>query len=306
MTITTLSRLVMLSTLGIATCAPVNEEPVIEPFEPKTLSGARAYEETRNVVALGARPSGSDGARRTANHVAQRLKQMGVEHEVDTFSVKTPSGPVVFRNVIARLPGTTNIIVLAGHYDTKAGISTRFVGANDSGSSTGLLLALAECLKRNVNPGPTILLAFLDGEECRVRYGPRDGLHGSRRLAAKLAADNASSVRAAIIVDMIGDKDLTVTIPRNVTPQLMALALRAAEEEGIRSRFMLARGDILDDHVPFLENGIPAIDLIDFQFGSAPGLNDYWHTEADTMDKLSAESLEAVGRVVIRMINAML
>jgi len=296
----------MLSTLGISTCAPAIKKRGSDPFNPDSLSGARAYEETRNVVALGPRPSGSEGARRTANHIVQRLKQIGIEHEVDAFTVTTPSGPVEFRNVVARLPGTTNVIVLAGHYDTKAGISDRFVGANDAGSSTGLLLALAEGLKRDVNTGPTILLAFLDGEECRVRYGPRDGLHGSRRLAAKLAGDNTISVRAAIIVDMIGDKNLTVTIPRNVTPQLMALALNAADEEGVRSRFMLARGDILDDHVPFLEKGIPAIDLIDFQFGSAPGLNDYWHTEADTMDKLSPGSLESVGRVVIRMINAML
>lgn len=296
----------MLSTLGLAPCAPNKNEQGSNPFNPDSLSGVRAYEETRNVVALGPRPSGSEGARRTANYIAQRLRKIGIVHAIDTFTVTTPSGPVDFRNVVARLPGTTNVIVIAGHYDTKVGISDRFVGANDAGSSTGLLLTLAKCLKRDVNPGPTILLAFLDGEECRVRYEPRDGLHGSRRLAAKLAADNTIFVRAAIIVDMIGDKNLTVTIPRNVTPQLMELALTAADEEGVRSHFMLARGNILDDHVPFGENGIPAIVLIDFLFGSAPGLNDYWHTDEDTMDKLSPNSLEVVGRVVIRMINAML
>lgn len=299
--------LVLCLTLGIVTCTPAKKETNVERFEPESLSGTRAYAETREVVAIGPRPAGSDGALRTVNHIAQRLKQFGIDPEVDAFDEETPLGTVTFRNVIARLPGTTtNLIVIAGHYDTKSGISPRFVGANDAGSSTGLLLALAETLKRDTVSGPSIMLAFLDGEECRVKYDPRDGLHGSRRLAAKLVADNAINVQAVIVVDMIGDKNLTVTLPRNVSARLMQLALKAAHEEGAHSLFMISPGGILDDHVPFLEKGIPAIDLIDFQFGSAPGLNDYWHTEEDTMDKLSPESLETVGRVVIRMINALL
>jgi glutaminyl-peptide cyclotransferase len=146
----------------------------------------------------------------------------------------------------------------------------------------------------------------VDGEESRTHYTGKDGLYGSRRLAAVLRNARASRpVAGAILLDMIGDRDLTVTIPRNGAASLMTLALRCAKDEGVRDRFGLYPGDIMDDHVPFLEAGIPAVDLIDFEYGSQPGRNDYWHTPQDTLDKLSPESLQTVGRVVIRMLNAL-
>jgi glutaminyl-peptide cyclotransferase len=139
-----------------------------------------------------------------------------------------------------------------------------------------------------------------------VTYGSADGLHGSRHLAAQMRADGrAAKTIGVILLDMIGDRNLSITIPRNGTPRLTTLALDCAQREGVRGRFGLARGDILDDHVPFLLNGMPAVDLIDFEYGSAPGRNDYWHTPADTLDKLSADSLQAMGRVVIRMLNSL-
>jgi glutaminyl-peptide cyclotransferase len=108
-------------------------------------------------------------------------------------------------------------------------------------------------------------------------------------------------VAAMILLDMVGDRDLTITIPRNSTPELVALAFDAARAEGVRKYFQLYPGHILDDHVPFGERGVPVVNLIDFHYGRAPGKNDYWHTAEDTMDKLSAESLEMVGRVAVRM-----
>ena len=196
--------------------------------------------------------------------------------------------------------------MLGSHYDTKSGIAG-FEGANDSGSSTGLLLELARALKRDAPHGMEIRFAFFDGEECLVEYGPNDGFHGSRHLAEAMEADGSlSNVAAMILLDMVGDRDLTVTIPRNGTPWLAALAFEAARAEGARKHFQLYPYAVGDDHEAFFRRGVPAIDLIDFHFGSAPGQNDYWHTAADAMDKVSAESLGLVGRVAARMAETIL
>ena len=241
---------------------------------------------------------------------------MGYRALLDAFSETTPDGDVAFANVIGIPPGMSGtmlpevlgnaespVVILLSHYDTKAGISGRFVGANDSGSSTGLLLHLAGLIAARAPTLPPVVLAFVDGEEARHNYGPNDGLHGSRHLADLIVSSGQQDkVSGVIVLDMIGDKDLDIRIPPNTTHDLLQIAFKAAEAEGVRSQFGISRGSVLDDHVPFLERGIPAIDLIDFEFGSAPGLNDYWHTDADTMDKLSAESLEIVGRVVLRML----
>ena len=195
-------------------------------------------------------------------------------------------------------------IILLSHFDTKSGISDTFAGANDSGSSTGLLLEMARVLKQGPVPPVDLVLAFLDGEECRVAYGPHDGLHGSRYLARTLVQNRCDRrVRAVILADMVGDRDLDVGIPRNSSPALVSLVFAAAHEEQARSMFSLSSGSVLDDHVPFLDAGMPAIDLIDFTYGSSGGGNDYWHTDADTLDKISADSLAVVGRVIVRVVN---
>lgn len=266
------------------------------------VSGEAALAEVRDFVALGNRDAGTEGAKNAAVHLFDRLRALGVEAEIQEFSEASPRGETVFRNVLGRIPGGDGKIVLLGsHYDTKTGIE-HFEGANDSGASTGLLLELARTLKANGPHGAEIRFAFFDGEECMEHYGPRDGFHGSRHLAAALAADGSlTNVAAMILLDMVGDRDLTITIPRNSTPWLTALAFEAARAEGGRKHFGLFPGMISDDHEAFLALGVPAIDLIDFEYGSAPGKNDYWHTAEDAMDKLSAESLEIVGRVAARM-----
>lgn len=276
---------------------------------PTSFDGGRAREEVAALIGLGPRVSGTAGAEHAANHLTARLDALGVAVNVDSFRDRTPEGERTFRNVIGVLPASRHdagIVVLVSHYDTKAGIGESFVGANDSGSSSGVLLALAAALAPRPERPLEIRLAFVDGEESLRRYGPTDGLHGSRRLAKRLVeAGEAHRVRAVIVLDMIGDRDLTVTIPPDSTPRLTQLVMDAARREGIRFRFALSRNRILDDHVPFLDAGMPAIDLIDFEYGSEPGLNDYWHTTSDTLDKLSAESLGMVGRVVLRSLDAL-
>lgn len=289
--------------------APYDSEKTEETvLDPGKLNGQAAFEEVRSFVAIGPRHSGTPGAASAAEYLAERLRAIGIDPLVDEFTDNTPSGPVTFRNVVGVIPGRSrDTIILGSHYDTKSGIGEAFCGANDSGSSTGLLLEIADQLRMAAPLPVEILVAFFDGEECLANYGAGDGLHGSRRLARTLVQNRrADRTRAVILMDMVGDRDLQVTVPRNSSPPLVATAFESARSLGVRNRFYLARESILDDHVPFIEAGIPAIDLIDFQFGSAPGKNDYWHTPEDTLDKLSPDSLQTVGRVVIEMLNRMM
>ena len=277
-------------------------------IEPALLDGARAFKEMEDFLVNGPRVSGQPAARQAAEHIAARLRSHGLAASIDTFSDTTPAGPVDFHNVVGTRPGAApGLILFGGHFDTKAGIADNFIGANDSGSSTGLLLELARVYGAAGWTGPTLLFAFFDGEEARFTYSDIDGLHGSRRLARKLQEDGrAGRVLAMINVDMIGDRDLTITLPADTPPRMARLAFAAADNLGLRSRISYFQNSILDDHVPFQRIGIPAIDLIDFQYGSRPGLNDYWHTSGDTTDKLSPDSLAATGRIVLEMVNLLL
>ena len=265
--------------------------------------GRRALAEVRMFVALGPREGGTTNSLQAANYLLERLNKLNVVAERQCFQDAVPGGTVEFCNVVGKIPGRgQGVVILGAHYDTKSGIPG-FIGANDSGSGVGVLLELARVLPPAWHGGPDIWLVFFDGEECRVEYGPHDGFHGSRCLAQQLVVTGrAKDVRAMILLDMIGDRDLTVTLPPNGTPALTALVLTAAEQVRVREKFSLSPAAIFDDHQAFLNAGMPAVDLIDFQFGSAPGLNDYWHTAADTLDKISAESLQTIGRVILQML----
>lgn len=307
-----LALLTVVATVLSGGCRPRTAIPENKPvrFDPAAVNGKRALADVRDFVALGPRVSGTEGAATAARYLATRLTALGIEPIVEEFTETTAEGDMCFRNVLGVIPGNRErTVILASHYDTKGGISPTFEGANDSGSSTGLLLELGRVLRGAPPCGPDILLAFLDGEECRDKYARHDGLHGSRHLAKSLLRTRRSGqVAAVIVVDMIGDRDLTVTLPRNSTRRLVGLVFEAAEEEGVRDRFGLAEppGMFIDDHTPFVAGGMPAVDIIDFAYGSAPGKNDYWHTPEDTMDKLSAESLQSVGRVVVRVLNKLM
>ncbi|MEI8141085.1 MAG: M28 family peptidase [bacterium] len=296
--------LLILASCGGREPAPSLPQP---DYRVSDLKGSVALSEVEWFLNSGSGVAGSPQASKAADYLAGRLRELGALTTIDAFEDATPEGIKTFRNVVGVIPGQKDrIVILGAHYDLKSGIDS-FVGANDAGSGVGLLLALVPALKAVTAAGrPEVWLVFLDGEECRENYGANDGLHGSRHLAGKLAADGrAAQVQAFILADMIGDRDLGVTIPRNSDPALLAAVFKAANEAGTRTAFSLSDYSILDDHQPFLDKGIPAIDLIDFQYGSAPRLNDYWHTANDTLDKLSANSLEIVGQVVLRLLNAL-
>jgi glutaminyl-peptide cyclotransferase len=299
-------RLALFCMVGVFCASGCGRAPEAEPRHVPipAFDGAAAFRECADFVKLGPKPAGTPGAEAAAVYLERRLTAMGIEARIDTFEDAVPPGTGTFRNVLGRIPGDTNrIIVIAAHYDTKTGISVDFAGANDSGSGVGVVLEAMKAMAGvRRDGGAEIRAAFFDGEECRREYGPMDGLHGSRHLARQwVESGEARRVKAFILLDMVGDRDLTVTVPPNGTPALLEAVFGAARAEGVRDRFFLSPGGILDDHQPFLNAGIPSVDLIDFRYGSSPGGNEYWHTPADTMDKLDAASLDAVGRVVLRV-----
>jgi Zn-dependent M28 family amino/carboxypeptidase len=202
--------------------------------------------------------------------------------------------------MIAKTRGGSGPVILIGaHYDTKWFTNLTFVGANDGASGAAVLLEMA----RVASAQPNLWFVFFDGEECSREYSPTDGLHGSRYFAENLQkSGQTDSVKAMILLDMVGDAHLNITLPVNGDPKLIEQVFEAARDTGHRDFFGFGKGEVLDDHVPFLRAGISSVDLIDFEFGSAPGLNDYWHTDHDTLDKISPQSLQITGQTVLRLI----
>jgi glutaminyl-peptide cyclotransferase len=268
---------------------------------PIGFSGAAALAFTAKAVSFGPRPPGSEALRRLEEYIVSQLRLDRCEITVDPFTAQTPLGPIRMQNIIARFRGRSGAaLAVTGHYDTKSMPGRNFVGANDGGSSTGFLLELARVLaarplKDDVN------LVWLDGEEALVHWSESDGIYGSRHLAARWSADGTiGRLKALINVDMIGDRNLGILQETNSSARLRELAWNTAAELGFSRYFLNQRGAVEDDHVPFLLKGVNALDLIDFDYGPD---NSYWHTDQDTTDKLSAESFQIVGSVVLEMLK---
>jgi Zn-dependent M28 family amino/carboxypeptidase len=255
-------------------------------------------EYTRQVVSIGPRPVGSPGHSRLEAYLRSHLKATAGNVVEDAFTAQTPAGPFAMRNFIAQYPGTKDgIIVIAGHYDTVLPLKN-FVGANDGGSSTGLLLELANQFhSQGKLPGYSVWLVFLDGEEAVKEWTDTDSVYGSRHLAEKWSADGTTKkIRAFLLADMIGDADLDILRDQNSTPWLEDLVFQAASNLGLQSYFFADTTAMGDDHVPFAKAGVPVADLIDFTYGYN---NVFWHSPEDTLDKLSPRSLEITGNVLL-------
>ncbi len=285
-----------LALLALSGCAQFAGAPSGLP----DLSGERAMDYVRAQVALGPRPPGSPALQKCRDLIRETLLGFGYDVEDDAFIADTPYGRIPMHNLIARKEkGGKGVIVMATHYDTKLMEGIRFVGANDAGSSTGLALELARVLAPKRDKYEYWFL-FLDGEEAFVEWSTFDSTYGSRHLAQRWKKEGvAPRVRALILLDMIGDKDLGIFYETNSTPHLMDLVWETAGKTGLRSILSPIRAPVEDDHIPFLDAGIPSIDIIDLQYG--PG-NSYHHTAEDTLDKISAESLEKTGRLVLALL----
>ena len=268
---------------------------------PQPFSGASALEFTRKAVSFGPRPPGSEAIKKLQTYIFSQLKLRRCQTLEDSFAAETPLGPLPMVNIIARFPGSSGrAVVITGHYDTKSLPGTFFVGANDGGASAGFLLEMARALSGRPHKDDLYLVWF-DGEEAIAQWSATDGIYGSRHLAAKWAADGTlSRIKALINVDMIGDKDLGILEEQYSSASLRGLVWQTAAQLGLGRYFLKRTGAIEDDHVPFLRRGVNALDLIDFDYG--PG-HSYWHTDQDTLDKLSAESLQVVGTVLLEVLR---
>jgi Zn-dependent M28 family amino/carboxypeptidase len=260
-------------------------------------SGASAFKYTQTAVAMGPRPSGSAANRQLQAYIRTQLRMLKCEVTEDPFVGKTPKGNIPMTNIIAKFPGKSGkAIMVTGHFDTKVFPGRHFVGANDGGSSTGLLLELA----RDVNEmshADDIYVVFFDGEEAVNDWTETDSVYGSRHLAYKWKADGTlSHIIALINVDMIGDKSLGVLLDENSNQALRKLVWNTAADLGYKAYFLDAPEKMDDDHMPFVKLGVPALDIIDFDY-------DPWHKDSDTMDKLSPKSLEIIGTVVLESVH---
>ena len=290
----TLSRALFLATLAILSgqgCS-LRSAPLWENF-----SGAKAFAHVQHLVELGPRPAGSEALEKSRLYIIEQLNSVGWTVARSGFSDQTPRGKMTFVNLVARF-GTSEKkevaqFLLCSHYDTKTFDTIRFVGANDGGSSTGLLIEIARALAMTPVLAAKIELLFFDGEEAFENFTATDGLYGSRHFAQELRdSGKAKSFRGGILFDMIGDKSLDVTLPPDSPTDLTRNIFAAADALGQRAHFTYLDRGMTDDHTPLNEIGIPVIDLIDFDFPP-------WHTAGDTLDKISAESLEIVGRVAL-------
>jgi glutaminyl-peptide cyclotransferase len=265
-------------------------------------SGSAALAYSVKAVGFGQRPSGSDAIAKLRAWIVSDLKPTGAEVSLETFNAFTPAGSVPMANIVAHFAGRSGkAIVITGHYDTKRMPLVNFVGANDAGSSTGFLVELARTMAHEKRKDD-IYLVWFDGEEAVAQWSASDSCYGSRHLVEKWAAAGMlPKIKALINVDMIGDKNLDVVQDSNSSASLRRLVWQTADQLGYGRYFLKSEGAIDDDHVPFANAGVNALDLIDFNYGPS---NSYWHTDKDTADKLSARSLQIVGDVVVKSIEA--
>jgi glutaminyl-peptide cyclotransferase len=265
------------------------------------IDAKRAFEYTREVTAFGPRYMGSENHKKLEGYILNHLK--GDQIEEDSFTADTVEGKFPVRNIIAKFPGKKDgIIAILGHYDTNYPLrNTGYVGANDGGSSTALLLEFANQLRGGVRNGYSVWLVWTDGEEAVRQWSDTDSVYGTRHLAEKWEKDGTlKKIKALIVVDMIADADLDIQRNTKGAPWLLDLIYTAAERLGYQSHFYAMQGAIEDDHIPFYNRGVPTADVIDLDYGYN---NVFHHTPQDTMDKLSPKSMEIVGNTVLETVR---
>ncbi len=270
----------------LAQVAPAQGQPAFD--------AARAWSHLQKQVAFGPRPSGSAALKSCREYISSELKKIGIEPREQAFVARTPAGDIPMVNLIATIPGRRpERLILASHYDTKRSPNFRFVGASDGASSTAALLELGRILKLRQNEF-TIELLFLDGEEAvNWEWRDPDNTYGSRYYVDTARKSNTlPGIKALVLLDMIGDRDLLIRRDATSTPWLVEAVWDAAGRAGHRSTFSNELTAVEDDHAPFLAAGVPSVDIIDLDYPQ-------WHTAQDDLQHVSDKSLKIVGDVVL-------
>ena len=278
----------VLATLG----AQANSPNIWEEF-----SGEKALAHVQRLVDFGPRPGGSTAIEKSRDYIEDQLRRSGWQVTRQAFNDDTPRGKIQFVNLIAQFSAqgkaASASFLLCSHYDTKMFDTFRFVGANDGGSSTGLLLEFARVIGQHPDLARKIELVFFDGEEAFEQFSQKDGLYGSRYFAIQSRSGrSARQFRGGLLFDMVGDRSLGITLPSDSPAEMARDIFGAAEALKLRSHFSYFDRELLDDHAPLNAIGIPTLDIIDFDYPP-------WHTAGDTIDKISAESLQIVGSVAL-------
>jgi hypothetical protein len=260
----------------------------------------RAWEHLRQLIAIGPRPAGSPAIEQTRTYIKAQLAAAGLTISDQAWDDETPLGKVHMVNLIASIPGPRkDRLVITGHYDTKLIRQFRFVGANDGGSSAAFLIELARVLKARKN-ALTVDIVFLDGEEAVCQNwddcgkpGAPDNTYGSRHYVGVARRDGTlSTMKAMVLVDMIADRDLQIRRDANSTRWLTDAIWDAAKRLDLDSYFVAESTRVEDDHLPFVQAGVPSVDIIDLDY-------EPWHTAKDTLDAVSARSLQVVGDALL-------
>jgi Zn-dependent M28 family amino/carboxypeptidase len=253
----------------------------------------KAWEHLRQQVTIGPRPSGSPANVKTRDYIKAQLAALGIKTTEQAFDGATPLGPVKMVNIIGTIPGkSADRIVIGSHFDTKLFRNMRFVGASDAASSTAALLEIARVLKARKNLPFTIELLFLDGEEAVIEWQGDDNTYGSRYYVdAARKSGSLKSLRDFILLDMVGDRNLTIRRESNSTRWLTDIVWNTAHKLGNR-QFMDEETTVEDDHLPFLKAGVASLDIIDLDYPQ-------WHRADDTLDNVAAHSLQVVGDTLI-------
>lgn len=287
--------------IGIST----DRQPPSRPAPiPTAFNGERAMDHVRKQIDFGPRPPDTPQLEKTRAYIVSELKSYGLTVTVDEFTADTPQGNKKMANIVAEIPGETKkTILIASHYDTKFYKDMRFVGANDPAASVGTLIEIGRVLTSlQEKPKVTLKLVFFDGEEafcegwdeCSNEERP-DNTYGSRHYVSQLRAKNElQNTGALILLDMMGYKNLELGRDQSSVRWLQDIIWETGRELGYKDVFIdREEGVGGDDHEPFVQAGVAAVDLI--QLSTYP----HWHKADDTIDKISARSMKIVGDTVL-------
>jgi Zn-dependent M28 family amino/carboxypeptidase len=260
--------------------------------------GKRAYAHVAKQVSFGPRPAGSPAIAKTQEYILAELKSYGCTAEVDSFTSDTPAGRLPMKNILVKIPGDKpGVILLGTHYDTKR--LENFVGADDGGSSTGVMLELARLLCSQHGRYP-VWIAFFDGEEAvRQEWKDPDNCYGSREMAARFAiSGDLAKIKAFLLADIVGTRTPHFKRETYSTKALVDLVWGVAKKLGYGDIFIDESSAVEDDHQSFLKRNVPSVDVIDLDNGPGGDVY-YWHTPQDSLDKISPKTLAIVGHVFL-------